>query len=402
MNLLCLYDEDISVRFPAHYRKVLLKLLPSYNISTLTFCFDSTASAVYKVNDNLISIPKIRPHNLVDIFREYFITQKNLSNAIQDHLVFRPDFILAFNHPILIKFGYELSKKYNSQFLVHIGHLMAEELIGSNQPIHQLRGAAAFINRYLSLKKSDKLLVISHEMKNYFSKFGSPELHKIFIWNSGVEVNQEPEFYDNKARQLKESLGLQNDRLLIYIGNMSKYRKLNFLIDVMDRLVNKYKMEKIKMIFIGYSIDKQDIKTLEDYSAKKNLSHWIFFHSTVPEIELPYYIRMADIGLCPTPPTLVLKQCSPVKILEYFKAGLPVVATNILDLRDVIQQSQGGISVEWNVEEYAESVVKLLKLSKEKRLEMGHNGFRWLSNHRTIDVLTKNLIQDIFCKKNDI
>src|SRR3989338_7052446 len=399
MNLLCLYDEDISVRFPAHYREVLLKLLPAYGLPTLTFCFDSRTSKVCKVSDNLISIPKIRPRNLLDIFREYFITKKNLSNAIQEHLVFRPDFVLAFNHPILIKFGYELSKKYRSQFLVHIGHLMAEELIGSQQLTHQLRGTAAFINRYLSLKKADRLLVISPEMKNYFTKFRSPAIHKIYTWNSGVEVNQKPEFYSNKAQQLKKSLGLDNCNLLIYIGNMSKYRKLTFLIDVMDRIIYRQKIEKVKMIFIGYAVNKQDIKILEDYSAKKKLSRWILFHPPVPETELPYYIKMADIGLCPTPDTMVLKQCSPVKILEYFKVGLPAVATNIPDLRLMIQQSQGGYCAKWNIYDYAATVIKLLKLSKEKRLEMGLNGFRWISSQRSVDVLTKNLYRDVFLQE---
>ncbi len=66
----------------------------------------------------------------------------------------------------------------------------------------------------------------------------------------------------------------------------------------------------------------------------------------VPHESVADYLRAADIGLLLYPPSRYLAEfSSPMKLFEYFACGLPVIATALPSLREVVKDGVNGVVV---------------------------------------------------------
>lgn len=116
----------------------------------------------------------------------------------------------------------------------------------------------------------------------------------------------------------------------------------------------------------------------------------IIFTGKVPYSEIPKYICLADIGLSPIVPIDNYIMSSPTKLLEYLACGIPVVGNReILDMKDIIKKSKGGILVDFNAESFAEGM-KVLARNGQKNKKMGEEGRKWVINNRSyIEIANK-------------
>ncbi|MGB9773626.1 MAG: glycosyltransferase [Bacteroidota bacterium] len=400
LRVIFLYDDDVSVRFPAHYRRPMLDYLPSqYGIQTDVLCFNSSITEVkFEKRENgwIAYLPKIRPRSLPAIVTEVQRTRKNIKTAITKIIqgsVIHPTHFVAFNYPLFLRAAEVWARKFSAKFIVHIGFLMPEELLQRPSFVHKARGFAGRLMRNSILRRADQVWAMSDAMRSLFiSELGLRE-EKVKVWPSGVEVNSASEFCEDRREVYRKTLGLRRESFgFIYIGALSRFRKLEILIDAMGMLVNRGGYENTRLIFIGYAPSVEDTAYLLERARSKRLENFVRVYPSVSEDELPCYIRACDVGLSPIEPNQVLSYSSPVKILEYFKVGLPVIASTIPDQNLVISESEGGVLVGWSPHEFARAMADMYKLSPFQRREMGMRGFNWLVQHREIKKLTKDMV----------
>jgi glycosyltransferase involved in cell wall biosynthesis len=303
---------------------------------------------------------------------------------------FKPDVYMSFNHPILNKLGEEFSIRSQSRHVIHIGHLMAESKVCSKSPLEKIKGYASLQARNKRLEKADQVWLMSEEMKKYFSSILNTE--KMKVWPSAVAADIEPIKYQTKASLYREKLGIDaQDKVIVYIGTLSRQRGLNFVLNAFKILLEH--QPKSKLLFLGYSLDSFDIIFLKNYAATIGVNHRVIFHPPVDEEELPYFVAVADVGISPFKPNFIFRHNSPLKLLEYFKAGIPVVANNIPEQKTVITESNAGLLVEWNEHEFANALFKILSLPMKDRIRMGYLGYLWVRQNRDIEVLTEEMMK---------
>jgi glycosyltransferase involved in cell wall biosynthesis len=243
--------------------------------------------------------------------------------------------------------------------------------------------------RNRQLKRADQIWVMSEEMKRYFSRM--LDRKKIKVWPSAVSTKIDPSAYKSKRIKLRKKIGIDSkDKIIVYIGTLSRLRGLEFVLDSMKIILDK--MTNVKLLFIGYSLNGNDLDFLKEYANQINVQDNVIFHPRVNEDELPYYIEMCHVGISPFKPNFVLKHNSPLKLLEYFKAGVPVVATDIPEQRVIIGESQAGLLVKWNQKEFGDAVIKILSLSKEENKAWGYKGYEWIKKNRDIEKMTKTML----------
>jgi glycosyltransferase involved in cell wall biosynthesis len=69
----------------------------------------------------------------------------------------------------------------------------------------------------------------------------------------------------------------------------------------------------------------------------------------VPHHRVAEYLRAADVGLLLYPPTRYLSEfSSPLKLVEYLACGLPIVATDLPALRELVADGETGIFVPYD------------------------------------------------------
>lgn len=90
----------------------------------------------------------------------------------------------------------------------------------------------------------------------------------------------------------------------------------------------------------------------------------------VPHQEIPHWLDRADVGVAPYP-ELDDFYFSPLKVVEYMAAGLPVVASSVGQLRSLVQDGKTGLLVRpGDAESLASALVRLAE-DRKLRLRMG-------------------------------
>jgi len=113
----------------------------------------------------------------------------------------------------------------------------------------------------------------------------------------------------------------------------------------------------------------------------------------VPHDEVPALLRAARVGIFPIAlddPYAVYRTSSPLKVVEYLGAGLPVVASRVRDAEDALGQSGGGACVENDPVAFAETVAGYLRDPDRARRD-GARGRAWVEDHRLFDVLAREV-----------
>lgn len=389
MNILVLYHENISRRFPDHYRLPFFRFLKEWGHRV---CFIGFRDDIVHplLESETAFLPKRRSNALFQIHKELIGNVRDIRTASAHFFQqgFSPDVVISFNYPVLIQMGQWLAKQKGIPHVVHIGGLMAEGLMAMGEIVHKFRGLAALIVRNYQLNRANQIWVMSDEMKRYFSNYVSTK--KLRVWPSAVSAKRHPDEYRSRVHEIRKKLGLpENARLMVYIGTLASSRDLGFVLEVTRLVVEE--IPEARIVFFGYSPQTKDLQLLKEKSKSMGLDHYVLFHPPVPEKELPYFIKIAEVGISPFKPTFVFRHNSPLKLLEYLKAGVPVVGTNIPDQRMVIEESGSGFLTDWDERAYAGALIRMFALSSSDREKMGIKGYEWVRNERDIELQTKRV-----------
>jgi glycosyltransferase involved in cell wall biosynthesis len=71
--------------------------------------------------------------------------------------------------------------------------------------------------------------------------------------------------------------------------------------------------------------------------------HWLKFVDRVPNTEVPWWIRSCDLVILPlTADFMVHAGAMPLKLFEYMAAGVPILATDLPSIREVLRHGENA------------------------------------------------------------
>jgi glycosyltransferase involved in cell wall biosynthesis len=157
-----------------------------------------------------------------------------------------------------------------------------------------------------------------------------------------------------KTNHFRENFGIKDRSIIaLYQGGLTKGRGVEFLLDAFKKRVD----DNIVIVFMGYGELEEDIKNSSiEYGN-------IFFQPAVaPDIVLEY-TASADIGISFFENTCLSHYyVLPNKLFEYAMAGLPVIVSNMKEMRELVEHYNMGIIVdEKNVYVLNDAIDKILK-----------------------------------------
>lgn len=215
----------------------------------------------------------------------------------------------------------------------------------------------------LALKRSAKILALSSELAYIIRKLYAIPENKLVIIPNGVDTN---EFECNsKDSNVREKLGLQSKKVLLYMGSVEPpYRKegVKFLMRAMPKAISQ--VPELTFMIVG-SMSKGVSEELHSLASSLSIEKNMVFVETVPHEEMPLYILASDVCIGPLCSSLETYGSTPRKVLEYMACGKPVIVSRGGVSSDMIENLRTGIVVNYgDSDELASRTVELLQNSK--------------------------------------
>ncbi|KAA5827418.1 glycosyltransferase family 4 protein [Algibacter amylolyticus] len=390
-DLIVINDEPVNFHFPDHYKYVYLDLLKKdYNIETKMIVTEKGESS-FNHKNILIKLKKSSTKSFLKrVFYSVYLMFSVFKTLMFNKKVKGVKYIMVHDEPIVGAISYLVCKIKGKKFIYRITHLKAEEVGQTPGFKYRILSSVAIFLRNTLLKKADAVIVMSNEMKRYFEKSIKRDMHVIsscIKLNNDVPLNDIPEEIINlKASITKNSL--------CYLGTISRFRGLSFIIDVMHNLHLKGFKKKLYIFGKGTEDDfiylKNSIKDLK-------LEDYIYLHNQIPMDHLKYVIEEVRIGLSPYlfDDNYVLKYNSPLKTLDYMSFGKFVVGSDIDDHLETIINSNSGEVAPNKADDFSDAIIrlekrlnKLTEQEEEEHVEIFSN---WLKENRSLGVSAKKV-----------
>ena len=226
--------------------------------------------------------------------------------------------------------GYLLKKfSKNKVKIVYDAHEYETERDGM-KPL--MKKILKFFERRLIIH-ADNVICVSNEIANCYVKdygISKPDL----VLNCPY-LKRQP-----KQNLFRDALGIRSDqKIFLYQGGLKSGRGIELLIEAFA----KFEQDKNILLFLGFGPLESLIKNM----SKKHSN--ILFHSEVPQKDLLRYTSSADYGVLFYEDTcLNHRYCSPNKMFEYLMAGLPVITSNLYEMKRLVESEGIGIVAKEN------------------------------------------------------
>ena len=214
-----------------------------------------------------------------------------------------------------------------------------------------------------------KIICISKQVQNSLIKWVPKIKEKIEIIPDGIPMNSKSN--DNPLMKKYDAL---------FVGRLVQQKGVNFLLEAVNILQKKYK-KIIRVAVVGEGpLKKELIKICEELKIKDSVE-FLGFQRDVDQI-----MRSSRVLVLPS-----LWEGFGLVLLEAMKNKLPIIATNVGGIPEIITDGHEGILVpKENPKILANSINRLLENSK-LRNQFIQNAYKKVQNHYSIEKYTHNM-----------
>lgn len=318
-----------------------LKKLKKLNINILLYYIKKTNGYV----DEFITILQ----SLTGSFKEY----RDLNALVKMH---NPD-VIIFRYKIFKCAAIWISRLHRIPLLVEVNALRSMESKLCEEP-----NKISFITRraeYNVIKSADRAFTVSKPIKDFIDK--NIKSNGSCVIPNGVDINLfNPNKFDREIA--KDKLGLKGKVVLGFVGSYKVWHGLDIAIDVIDSLSKNSNNYHLLLIGNGQCFIPIKKKVID-----RNLSFCVTQIDYVPHAKIAEYLASFDYALM-TYPDIKPFYFSPLKMFEYMAMEVPVIATKIGQIKDIIENNRTGILV------YPPTAENFVKVINEHRKDLKQIG----------------------------
>ncbi len=221
--------------------------------------------------------------------------------------------------------------------------------------------ATALLASWASTLLQDKIILINSRDYAAAQKF-VPRRKRAFIHNGINEANFLPR--SNGRAFFTTSLGLPITDDTVFIGTIAELtanKGLHYLIDAVKLLSSDPNMPSIHLFIIGEGEERPE---LEAKIKNLGLEHVIILLGFNNDARSA--IGGLDIFVLPS-----LKEGLPYAIMEAMTVGLPVIASNVGGIPDLVSHNETGMLVPPKNPKALAEAIRLLAQNRERRMTFG-------------------------------
>jgi glycosyltransferase involved in cell wall biosynthesis len=175
---------------------------------------------------------------------------------------------------------------------------------------------------------------------------------------------------DSAARELRSLPGMESVPatvpIVLYVGGLMAGRGIEGLVDAMAAVPTAH------LVLLGAGHLAGD---LTDRAARRGVSDRVHVLGPVPSDDVVAYAASADVGVSPIVPSCLNYRYSlPNKLFQYMAAGVPVVASDFPQVREVVLAASAGQVVDTERPEEMAGAIRAALADPAGSREMGRRG----------------------------
>jgi glycosyltransferase involved in cell wall biosynthesis len=289
----------------------------------------------------------------------------------------------AHGHPYLTSLtAAKLAKLYNKPFVL----TQHNTFIDYNNIFDHVERLNDLTVGKQNLKAADRIIAISDATRDYVLRLGAKPSKVKVIYN-GVDLARFRPI-TGKREEMRKKLGIPQHAIVILTVRRLVYKNgIDTLIDAANIAVKKN--PKIIFLVVGKGPDLESVKL---QVAQLGIEPNFRLAGFVSDEELPSYYNVADLFVLPSKSGEGL----PLVALEAMACGLPVIATNVGGIREVLSEDYGKLVPPNQPELFAKAALDFAAVdfsSRKKELRaMMEEKFSWDANVERLVEIYEELI----------
>jgi len=186
------------------------------------------------------------------------------------------------------------------------------------------------LSNKLVIKKASAVTTVSRQQYHYLNKFIPTE--RLYHIPNGVDTCLfKPD--NKKRRELREEMKINEDNVLVlYFARMRAAKGVLIFLKTIRRILRK--LANIRILMAGSGSLANHVKEMTVKHPKKMQALLQY----IPDKMLPYLYNASDIYVLPS-----YVEGMPLTLMEAMACGKPVIATNVGDVPNLVENGVNGI-----------------------------------------------------------
>ena len=234
------------------------------------------------------------------------------------------------------------------------------------------------------IKKADRVITVSPGFVNdVLNRTGLKNEAVVLVPNT---VRQS--FYKDAVIFEEISKKYQNQFVVLYLGDTNIRRGLLTAIKATEKLSKQ--IDNFKLVIVGKNttdtILKEEVKSL-------SLDSYVDFEGWQDVSLFPSYIVASNVCISPLYRNIQHDVAYANKIFQYMSFGKPVLVSNAIAQKEIVERSNTGlVHEEKNEDDFSNKVLELYH-NKDKSDELGNNGKEFIENEFSWEVTSQALVK---------
>ncbi len=207
-------------------------------------------------------------------------------------------------------------------------------------------------------KKSDRVRIVSltkglAHMINSIVNIGKIDI-----------ISSAHDFYVSQPKEINFNKGRTE---IIYVGLNFGYRDVETLIQAMNYLTDKYYLR-----MVGGKVKERDSLRKKYHSLIKQ--NRLLLEEPVSHLKIKEKLINGDIGIITLPSKGISFGASPLRLFEYMSVGLPIIASDVPCLREILTEDSALFFKPGNSQDLANKIKYIAENEKEAK-RIGEKAF---------------------------
>jgi glycosyltransferase involved in cell wall biosynthesis len=233
-----------------------------------------------------------------------------------------------------------------------------------------------------SLPKADRILTVCRAFAEELAAITKVPVERILVQHNAIREKPRPDAAAVQA--LRERLKIAgNERVILSVGRLSKEKAHVDLIAAFKRLRETNPNLDCKLVIVGNGPERQQ---LESVAREMGKGERVVFAGQVADVQ-PFY-ALADVFALSSH-----SEGSPNALLEAMSARVPVVATAVGGIPEIVSNDESAVLIPPNEPAAMAAAVERVLTNSELAQRLALRAAELISKHYTPEIHVKNSIE---------